>query len=393
MRRRLPWWVGSLGGAGLLACGLAVAAGYGWLLGSETLRDKLTLFLVNVVLVVGLQVFSGNSGILSFGQMVFAGTGAYTASVLTIDPRLKPTLLTGLPGFLVRAHLSFWEATLAGAAAASVLAVLLGLPIVRLSGAAAVIAILSLLLSADVVFSAAIGITRGAGGLYAIPTGTTLDRALVVAVRAVVLARLFKDSRVGFQLRAAREDGLSAASLGVRVGRCRLASWTLAAALSGAGGAILAFWLGTISPTNFFLAPTFAVVVMLIVGGMGTVGGAVFGAASVTLVQELLRPHEDSSLDLGLVHFDRLTGLTQIALVAMILGVMYFRPDGLGGRREPDEALLSFLCRRRGACAADAQRRILRAPLDQMSNDRSSRPTTRCQPAVPDGPTAASRVE
>src|SRR5437016_13837424 len=111
MKALRHWTVQSTAGSALVAAGLALAALWGWTDSSQ--QTKLTHFVINVVLVVALQVFSGNSGILSFGQMAFVGTGAYVGAVLTIDPTLKPALLTGLPHFLETAHLSFVEATLA----------------------------------------------------------------------------------------------------------------------------------------------------------------------------------------------------------------------------------------------------------------------------------------
>ncbi len=80
-------------------------------------------------------------------------------------------------------------------------------------------------------------------------------------------------------------------------------------------------------------------IVMLIVGGMGTVSGAVAGAALVTLVQELVSQQEDRSVHLGVLTIHRLTGLTQLVLVALILLVMYVRREGLLGRRELDELI------------------------------------------------------
>jgi branched-chain amino acid transport system permease protein len=349
------WGLESALGAALLSAGLFLVALWGWEWGGN--ESKITHFFINVTFVVALQVFSGNSGILSFGQMAFVGTGAYVAAILTIDPLLKPTLLTGLPHFLETAHVSFGAAVLLAAAAGGVLAVASGLPILRLDGASAVIAILALLLIADVVFSAWIGVTRGAGGLYALPEETTLGRALLVAVIAVFVARWFKDSRTGLLLQGSREDAFSAASVGVSVRACRARAWILSGILSGAGGAVFAWWIGTISPTDFFLAPTFALIVMFIVGGTRTVSGAVVGAALVTLVQEKVRDYEDRSVDLGLFEINRLTGLTQMALVAMILAVMYFRREGIVGRRELDESLRALAraaspSRRRSSAAA-----------------------------------------
>jgi branched-chain amino acid transport system permease protein len=133
----------------------------------------------------------------------------------------------------------------------------------------------------------------------------------------------------------------------VPVRRYRVRAWVLNGILSGAAGALFAWWIGTISPTDFFLAPTFALIVMFVVGGTGTVAGAVLGAALVTAVQDGLRQYEDNSVDLGVFSIGRLTGLTQFVLVVLILVVMAFRREGVIARREPDEALRRLLRRAR----------------------------------------------
>jgi branched-chain amino acid transport system permease protein len=344
MRVLRSWIVESALGAALLSGLLALVAIWGWQDATQT--DKITHFFINVALVVALQLFSGNTGILSFGQMAFVGLGAYTAAVLTLDPVLKPTLVSGLPHFVETANLSFTWAILAAAAVAGALALVTALPLVRLDGASAVIAILALLLIADVVFSAGLGFAKqGSGELYALPQATTLTRALYVAVGAVFVARLFKDSRTGVLLQASREDPAAAAANGVPVRAYRARAWILNGIVSGAAGAVFAWFLGTISATTFFLAPTFALIVMFVVGGANTVSGAVVGAALVTLVQEGVRQYEDRSLDLGVLRIGRLTGLSQMVLVAMILLVMFVRREGIVGRRELDESLRALFRR------------------------------------------------
>jgi branched-chain amino acid transport system permease protein len=336
------WWpLRSAAGAALVCAGLVVVAAWGWAHGGD--HSKLTHFFINVTIVVALQAFSGNSGILSFGHMALFGTGAYVAGILTLDPALKSTYLTSLPHFLQDANPRWWIAVALAAAAGGALALLSGVPILRLDGASAVIAILALLLIADVVFGAWTGVTRGGAGLIGLPPEATMTRALAFALVAVVIARVFKDSKTGLLLRASREDAFSAASVGVAVRAYRVRAWVLSGMIAGAAGALFAWWIGTISPTDFFLAPTFALIVMFIVGGKRTVAGAVVGAALVTLVQEQVRGYEDSSLHLGVVTFHRLTGLTQLVLVLMILLVMYARPEGIVGREEPDEAIVRFL--------------------------------------------------
>jgi branched-chain amino acid transport system permease protein len=324
----------------LLAGLLSLIALWGWVGGGD--HSKLTHFFINVVIVLSLQVFSGNSGILSFGQMAFVGTGAYVAGILTFDPSLRQLYLTSLPHFMQTYTASFGVAVVCAAAAGALLAVLSGIPIVRLDGASAVIAILALLLIADVVFGAWTGVTRGGAGLFGLPPLVSMNRAFLFAVGAVVVARLFKDSKTGLLLQASREDPFSAASVGVAVRQYRFRAWLLSGTMAGAAGALFAWWIGTISPTNFFLGPTFALIVMFIVGGTRTVGGAVVGAALVTLVQEGVRQYEDRSVDLHAFTIHRLTGLTQFALVLMILAVMYVRREGIVGRRELDESLCAL---------------------------------------------------
>jgi branched-chain amino acid transport system permease protein len=339
------WALESALGAGPVAGLLALVALWGSHDAAQT--DKVTHFLINVVLVLALQLFSGNTGILSFGQMAFVGTGAYVAAILTLDPILKGTILTGLPHFLETAHLGWVPALLAAAGAGGLLALVSGVPILRLDQASAVIAILALVLIADIVFGAWVGVTNGGAGLYGLPAETTVWRAFAVAAVAVLIARLFKDSKTGLLLQASREDALAAASAGVPVRRYRVRAWVLNGILSGAGGAVFAWWIGTISPTDFFLAPTFALIVMFVVGGAGTVSGAVLGAAIVTAVQDGLRQYEDNHLNLGVFSIGRLTGLTQFVLVVVILLAMAFKREGLIARREPDEWLRRLLGRGR----------------------------------------------
>jgi branched-chain amino acid transport system permease protein len=345
------------GSAVIVGC-LGLVTLYGQL-ASSSAQFKIELLLINVVLAVGLQLFSGNSGILSFGHMTFVALGAYVAAILTLDPVLK-TRLTGLPTAIRAAQLSSLEAAAIAVGVAGLIALVIGIPILRLAGPSAVIAIFALVLISNVVLTGWTGVTQGAGGLYALPTDTTLLGTFIVASLAVVVGRCFYASRAGLQLRCSREDPLAAASIGVRVHRLRLVAWTLSAMVSAAAGVLTALLITAISPSGFYLSATFPVVVMIVVGGIETVGGAVIGSVIVTVLGYALQPVENGGLSLGFVHIGRLTGLTQGAFCVMILLVMYFRPAGLLG---PDELetwlaraarrIRSMLLRRRISSEAD----------------------------------------
>jgi branched-chain amino acid transport system ATP-binding protein/branched-chain amino acid transport system permease protein len=332
----------------LIAIPMTLAAAYASAFGSATLQLEVTTFLIAVVMVVGLQIFSGNTGIMSFGQMAFVGVGAYVGSICTLDPALKQALGLSLPGFVMDAQLSLLPAALIAALAAGIVAALTSLPVLRLPGTSAVIAIFALLLISGAIFQAWTGVTRGAGGYYAVPHLTTVWVALAFAVGAVAIGRLFRDGRLGLELRATREDEVAAASVGIAVRRLRAVAWVLGAMVSSLGGVLLAHQLTAFSPPSFSLMPTFIIIAMLVVGGMLTVSGAVLGAALVTLIQQGLRGYENTSIHLGPLSLDRLTGLTQIVLVVLILGALYMRPEGLTGRREFDEHLARVPGRLRG---------------------------------------------
>src|ERR671934_841542 len=121
--------VESAAGAALLAGGLGLVFLYGSLWAGGTTRhtilfskDTIVFFFIDVVLVVGLQIFSGNSGILSFGHTAFIGTAAYAASLLTLDPALKPYVSPGLPHVIETHSIGFLPATLVAVAIVGVLA-------------------------------------------------------------------------------------------------------------------------------------------------------------------------------------------------------------------------------------------------------------------------------
>ena len=222
---------------------------------------------------------------------------------------------------------------------AALVGAVIGLPIVRMGGASAVIATLGLLLIVHGIIIGASDFTRGANAFLGVPRMTGIWTALAIAVPAVFVARWFRDSRFGGQLRASREDETAARSIGIDVMRRRLLAWTLSAAICAASGALLAHFLGAFSPSKFYFDDTLALLTMLIVGGMTTVSGAFFGAVAVTLTVEILRRTE-SGIDIFGWQTPEMFGLTQAGLCVLILLVMYRRPGGIFSRLELGEAVV-----------------------------------------------------
>lgn len=288
-----------------------------------------TTSLVLLTGVMALQIFSGNSGILSFGHVGFVGIAAYTTGILAMPAAVKSTSLPLLPEALRQVQLPIPAAMLGGILAATVIGVISGVVVARL-GDAASIATLAVLIILHGTMVGAEPFTRGSQTFYGVPRYTSVFIAGSIAILAVIVARVFRDSRVGLHLRASRDDALAASSAGVRVQYARLIGWILSSAVAGAMGAAYAGLLGAFSPKDFYFTLTLTLLTMLIVGGSGSVAGGIVGAFVVTLVVEALRRVGDAN---------ELFGLTNAGLAIIILLTLYLRPQGILGFREPEETL------------------------------------------------------
>ena len=307
----------------------------------------MTSFLITTIAVIGLQIFSGNSGIISFGHAGFVALGAYLSGILTMSAAMKGVVLPSLPGWIGRIELSLPAALLTTVLLVGLVGVIIGCVIVRLGGYAAAIASLGVLVIVHAVLLGLPDLTRGAQTFYGILPLTTFPVALIATIGAAIVGRAYRNSRAGLQLRASREDELAAQSFGVRVRLRRLQAWTVSAMLAAVSGALLAHFITAFSPKQFYFTLTFSYIVMLIIGGQATVAGAIGGTGIVVLITEILRPLEPG-FAVGWLVVGPVFGATQIVLAVLMLLVMFFRRDGLLGLREPDEWLTGWRRRQRG---------------------------------------------
>jgi branched-chain amino acid transport system permease protein len=285
--------------------------------------------LISVAIVVAIYVFVGNSGVLSFGQVSFVAVGAFAAGVMTIPLESKTGVLPQLFPIL-RDHTIGNVASLALAAAAGgVLAFLVGLPLMRLSGLAAGIATFAVLEITHNLLREWTKIGPGATTLSLVPETTGALQATIGALIATCVAFAYQRSRLGRQLRASREDAAAARGVGVSVHRQRLWAFTVSGALAGFAGALLVHELGSITTEQVYLELTFLTLAMLVVGGVSSLWGAVVGALAVSGLNSFLIEAED-----GVGAVDLPSGSRLILLGAIMATVLILRPSGLTGGRE-----------------------------------------------------------
>ncbi|MCC7164874.1 MAG: branched-chain amino acid ABC transporter permease [Anaerolineae bacterium] len=238
---------------------------------------------LNTILTVGLALLMGYAGQVSLGQAVFYGLGGYGAGILAQR--------AGIPPF----------AAIVGAAVITgLIALLLGIPLLRLRGHFLAVATLGLNVIFLLIATNETDLTGGPNGL-SMPTDLSLgnfvfdtDFEFYILIWLVTLAILalslnIVNSRIGRAFRAIHSSEIAAETLGVNTARLKLQVLVLSAVYASVAGSLYAYWIGIVSPSDFSISFSIELVVMVAIGGLASVWGAIFGAAVVTLLIELLR--------------------------------------------------------------------------------------------------------
>jgi branched-chain amino acid transport system permease protein len=299
---------------------------------------------ISLTLVLGLQVFMGNSGILSFAHMGFMGIGAYASALLTIPVQMKGMALPDLYPFLEDVQLSPYIAIAVSGLVAALVAAVASYPLMRLSDAAAVITSFALLVVLYTVMTHWSALTNGPRTLFGVPKATDVKLAALIALLALIAAIAFKESRTGKLLRASRDDERAAAAVGARIPQLRWRAFVLAALFTGIGGALWGHFITSFSPRAFYLKETFLILSMLVIGGANTVTGAVIGTFLVTAAYESLRGLE-GLINEAKIASEPVIGLTEIVLALAMMAILVLRPGGLFPTREIGVLLLRRLAR------------------------------------------------
>jgi branched-chain amino acid transport system permease protein len=311
---------------------LVVAVGVGSTFFSSSNEIYVLNALVSVAIVVAIYVFVGNSGVLSFGQISFVAVGAFTAGVMTIPLESKSGVLPQLFPLLGDHTVGNVVSLVLAACAGGVFALIVGLPLMRLSGLAAGIATFAVLEVTHNVLREWTKIGPGATTLSLVPETTDALQATTGALLVVTAAFAYQRSRFGRRLRASREDPAAARGVGVDVHRERLWAFVVSGALAGFGGGLLVHLLGSITTEQVYLELTFLTLAMLVVGGLTSLWGAVVGALAVSGLHSFLVEAEQG-VDVG-VSLDLPQGTRLIFLGGIMALVLILRPSGLTGGRE-----------------------------------------------------------
>ncbi len=314
------------------------------LFASPYIHRVVTLLGISIILVVGLNLSNGFTGVFSLGHVGFMAIGAYVSSVLTLTVQTRAQNLPDVPAWMAHLQLGFLPATLIAAAVAALVALLIGVPLMRLSGHYVSVATLGFLVIVHVVLINWTRFTRGARTFSGVLPYTTIWWVYGwLALTVYVVWRIVR-SPFGRAMMAVRENQIAAQAVGVNVLRARILAFVVSAFLTGVAGALWAHQVTSFSPAAFYFTQTFNIIIMLVVGGMGSISGSILGTVLVTLLSELLR-NAELGVRIGGLQLPPLYGLAQIVLAVAFVLVVTFRRTGLMGNREID--LTRLLGRRR----------------------------------------------
>lgn len=297
-----------------------------------TERIVITMF-INLILVLGLQLFMGNGGILNFAHIGFMGIGSYASVLFSMTPQAKSIGLPDLYPVLNPIQLPFLPSLLIGGLIAAFCAAVISFPLMRLSDAAAVITSFALLVIIHVVLVHWDNVTAGPQTLFGVDRYTDLWTSVIWGIGFVIVAYWFKESSIGLKLRASRDDRYAAATSGINMVIVRWIAFTLSAFMAGIAGGLWAHFITSFSPKAFYLTETFVILAMLVVGGPGGVSGAVVGTLAITIVRESLRAIE-SAINIGQLLPSTLVGFVEVFLAIALIVILIFRPGGIMGGRE-----------------------------------------------------------
>jgi len=297
---------------------------------------EFTNALVSAGIVAALYVFVGNSGVLSFGQIGFVIVGAYAAGEMTVPADAKLSVLPKVFSPIRDHTIGNAESLLLAAGIGAIYALLVGIPLMRLSGLAAGIATFAVLGITHNIVRNWEQIGPGPLTLSTVPETTDLWQATLGAVAVVGLAFLYQRSRLGRQLRAAREDPAAARAAGIDIHRQRLWAFTLSGALSAFSGGLFVHYQGTINVEDVYLQLTFLSLAMLVVGGVGSLWGAVVGALLVSGLNSFLIDGENGQVGLinDLLGRSLWHGSALVGVAAVMLVILLVRPSGITGGKE-----------------------------------------------------------
>ena len=294
--------------------------------------------MIYAVVAVSMNLVNGFTGLFSLGQAGFMALGAYVTAILTIpvDQRASVYYISGIHPAIANLHAPILVALILGGLVAAAFAALIGIPVLRLKSDYLAIAtlgfaeIIRALISAPQLDT----ITNGSYGLKSIPGFSSLFQVLALTVVCIGLMVLLINSSFGRMFKAVREDEIAAEAMGINLFKTKELSFVISSFFAGVSGGMLAMFMRSIDSKTFQVSLTYDILLIVVIGGIGSVTGSVLGAFLVTAGRELLR-FFDEPLYIGSINIPLFRpGFRMVIFSILLMVVVLFYSRGLMGTSE-----------------------------------------------------------
>jgi branched-chain amino acid transport system permease protein len=295
----------------------------------------INLIAINAILGLSLNLIYGMAGMFSLGHAGFMAIGAYVSSLLILSPEHKISMwiLDPIAPWLINLQAPFGVSLLAAGLVAAFFGVLISLPVLRLGGDYLGIATLGFSEIIRILITNLTPVTNGSLGLKGIPSHVNLWVSYgAFAVTLLLMVRLMR-SNFGNVIKAVRDDEIAAKTMGINTFRTRVLAFTLGCFGGGVGGALMGNLITTIDPKMFMVTQTYSLLMIVVIGGLGSITGSVIGAVLVTTMLEWLR-FVENPIELGSIHIPGIPGMRMVIFSVLLIAVIIFRREGIMGMRE-----------------------------------------------------------
>lgn len=290
---------------------------------------------ISIVLAVSYNLINGITGQFSLGPNAFLAIGAYTSAILTLSPEEKTRSFIIEPMIwpLSQLHASFPLSLVAAGFITALFALLMAIPVFRVRGDYLAIVTLGFGEVIHVVANNLIKVTNGPLGLKGLPAYTNLWWSWGICIATVFCIVRLANSSYGRAMKAVREDETAAQAMGINAFRIKALAFTLSGFFEGVAGGLLSHLITTISPSLFTFMFTFNLLIIIVIGGLGSTTGSVLAAILITAGAEFLRFVEEPMTVLGF-SYDGIPGMRMVIFSILLIGVMIVAPRGIMGSSE-----------------------------------------------------------
>lgn len=292
---------------------------------------------IYAVAAVSMNLLNGFTGLFSLGQAGFMCIGAYVTGILTIPTELRANVyyMNGIEPWLEKLHLPMIPAMIVGGLFAAGAAALIGIPCLRLKSDYLAIATLGFAEIIRALVAAPVNdkITNGAYGLNQIPGYDNIFEVMIIAAVCILLMVLLINSTYGRAFKAIREDEVAAEAMGINLFKHKELSFVISSFFTGMSGGMLAVFMRSIDSKTFMVTMTYNILLIVVLGGIGSVTGSVIASLLINGGQEWLR-FLDEPTAVPVLKYLFKPGFRMVIYSVLLMVVVLFWRKGIMGTNE-----------------------------------------------------------